>query len=145
MQGSIVIWAIFAAAIASYAFGAIYYMALGKHWLKALGKTGDEVQKNSTWGPAWAPFVIAFLGQLIMALIFANLLAHFAEGKVSIGAAVATAVFIWVAFIYVPIITNHAYGGSKPSLTVIDSLHWLGVVIIQGIVLALIGVTPVAA
>jgi hypothetical protein len=38
------------------------------------------------------------------------------------------------------VFVNNAYPGRKYSLSVIDSIHWLGVVVIQGAIIGAMGV-----
>ena len=37
-------------------------------------------------------------------------------------------------------VVNHGFQGAKASLTLIDSGHWLGVLLVQGLVIELFGV-----
>lgn len=134
--------AVVAAAVASYVFGAIYYMALSRPWLSALGKTQAEIEApGGHWGPSWTPFALSFVAQVVMAWVFAGLIGHLGPGQVTVGNALISALFVWVGFIATTTLTNHAFAGQKPSLTLIDSAHWLGVLLIQGLVIGLIGVT----
>ena len=74
--------AVIAAAVAAYAFGAIWYMLLAKPWLAAVGFT--EPPK-----PAPAPFVIAFVAQLVIAYFLAGLIGHL--GDVTVARGIVTA------------------------------------------------------
>ena len=120
-------------AIASFAFGAFYYMALSKQWMAAAGKTEadllDETGKPKT--PV-VPMIVSFVCEVIMAIIFGILLARLSATAVT-GAIYG--VLIWFGFVVTTMATNHAYGGQKPALTAIDSGHWLGVLVIQGLLL----------
>ncbi|MNL57376.1 hypothetical protein D3C87_1809320 [compost metagenome] len=60
-------------------------------------------------------------------------------GGVSIGAAIQVAVLMWVGFVITTLIMNHRYEGMKWSLTIIDGLHILGVLVIQGVVIGIFG------
>jgi hypothetical protein len=46
-----------------------------------------------------------------------------------------TSVILWVGFVLTTLAVNHAYQAQKRSLTVIDGGYWLGVLLIEGIVL----------
>jgi hypothetical protein len=122
--------AIVVAAVAGFAFGAVWYMALGKVWMAALGMT--EHPK-----PQPAPFLIAFAAQLVMAWMLAGALGHL--GDVSVVAGLITAALIWVGFIATTLVVNHRFQGAKWSLTLIDGGHWLGVLLVMGVVLGLFG------
>jgi hypothetical protein len=118
------------AAVAAWIFGAIWYMALAKPWMKAVGFT-EPPKANMT------PFVISFVAELVMAYFLAGLIAHL--GEVTAGRALVTAFFIWLPFVLPPMLVNHRYAGSPLSLTAIDAGHWLGVLLVMGLVIGLFG------
>ena len=78
MLGSLNYWPILIAAIASFAFGAAWYMALSRQWMAARGLTEAEVKART--GPSPLPFVISFVALLVMALMLAGILQHLARG-----------------------------------------------------------------
>lgn len=131
--------AILAAAVASYIFGAIWYMALSKPWMAALGKTEADIKGPDGKGSA-APFVIAFVAQLVMAYVLGGLIGHLGAGQVTPWNGLLSAFFVWIGFVLTTLVTNHGFQGSKRMLTVIDGVHWLGVLLIQGLVIGLFGV-----
>ena len=51
-----------------------------------------------------------------------------------------SALVVYLGFVLTTLVTNHGFQGNKPSLTLIDGLHWLGVLLIQGLVIGLFGV-----
>ncbi len=132
--------AVLVAGIASYAFGSVYYMALAKPWMAAVGKTEEEFKSGSS--PR--VFIVAFIAQLVMAFMLAGVVGHLvlAEGGavVTLGNGLITALCIWFGFILMAMLVNHGFQGAKSSLTLIDSGHWLGVLLIQGAVIGLFGV-----
>lgn len=123
--------AILVAAVAGFAFGAVWYMALAKPWMAAAGLAERPKPKP-------APFLIAFAAQLVMAWMLAGALGHL--GDVSVVAGLITAALIWVGFVATTMIVNHRFQGAKWSLTLIDAGHWLGVLLVMGVVLGLFGV-----
>lgn len=123
---------ILAAAIAAFAFGAIYYGLLGKRWLAAQGRT--EPPKGVPVGP----MAISFAAELVMAAILALVLRHLAGEGATLLDGIATGGVMWLGFVVTTLVTNHAYQGAKRSLTVIDGGHWLGVCLIQGAVIAVV-------
>lgn len=129
-------WAVLAAAIASFLFGGLYYGLLSKQWLAAVGKSMEEVQKT---GMA-VPMAISAICLLVMAWVLAGIMGHLGAGQVTMRNGIISGTFCWLGFVVTTVATNHAYGGAKRSLTVIDSLHWLGVLVIQGAVIGLIGI-----
>ncbi len=125
--------AILVAAVAAFGFGSLYYMSLSRQWLAAIGKTKEELS------PSMAPFVVSIVGLLVMAQVLAGTIAHLG-GQVSLRTGIVTAVFMWLGFVATTTATNYAFGGRKASLTVIDCIHWLGVLVIQGAVIGAIGI-----
>jgi hypothetical protein len=131
--------AILVASVVSYAFGAAWYMALGKQWMAALGKTEADV-RGPDGKPSPLPFIIAFVAQLVMAYVLAGLIGHLGAGQVTPWNGLVSGFFVWLGFVLTSLVTNHAFQGAKRALTVIDGLHWLGVLLIQGLVIGLFGV-----
>jgi 4-hydroxybenzoate polyprenyltransferase len=126
---------IFLAALASFIFGAIYYGALGKLWLNALGKTQDDIEREGKSLPV--SLAVSFVSQLLMAWIFAGLLLHLSKSGVpaTLRNGALSGAFCWAGFILPALATNHRFQGASPKLTAVDSSHWLGVLVIQGAIL----------
>lgn len=131
--------AIIVAAVASYIFGAVWYMVLSKQWMAALDKTEADIKGPDGKGSA-APFIIAFVAQLVMAYVLGGLIGHLGAGQVTPWNGLVSAFFVWAGFVLTTLATNHGFQGAKRALTVIDGLHWLGVLLIQGLVIGLFGV-----
>lgn len=123
------------ATIASWVFGAIYYMSLAKPWMKAVGVTEEEVKAGE--GPM--PYIISVICEFIMAYMLAVLLLHTSDGAFTMGAALFAAFSIWLGFVFTTQCVNHRYSMKPWSLTIIDSGHWLGVLLIQALVMYFIG------
>lgn len=128
--------AVAAAAVVSWLVGAVWYMALSRPWLQAQGKTKEELMGPSG-KPSPAPFIISFLAELVMALVLAVFVAGL--GPVTVVSGVATAFLAWIGFVATSMVVNHRFGGARPMLTVIDSGHWLAVLVAQGAVIGLFG------
>ena len=124
--------AILIAAVAAYVWGAAYYMTLSKQWLAAVG----IAQPNRSA----APFIISFVALLVMAFVLAGSIGHLGPGNVSIKNGIISGVIIWAGFVVTTVVVNNAYPGRKIMLSVIDSIHWLGVLVIQGAVIGAMGV-----
>ncbi len=125
--------AVLFAAAAGFAFGAFYYITLGARWMKALGKTKEEIVAAKS--PV--PFIIAIVAQLLMAYLLAGLIGHL--GAVTIENGMVSGLFIWVGFVITTMAVNYSFQGARPMLTVIDSLHWLGVLLLQGLIIGWVG------
>ncbi len=121
------------AAAAGFAFGAAYYITFGARWMKALGKTKEQITSNKS--PV--PFIIAIVAQLVIAYILAGLIGHL--GDVTIQNGVISGLFVWVGFVITTMAVNYGFQGARPMLTVIDGLHWLGVLVLQGLIIGWVG------
>lgn len=130
-------WSILLATAVSFMFGGVWYTVLSKPWLAALGKSEADVK--SAGRPMPLLFAISIAGQLVMAWVLAGLLAHVAPGNVTLRTGLITAALVWLGFVVTTLITNHGYQGNRWSLTVIDGLHWLGVLLIQGAIIGAFG------
>ncbi len=128
--------AVVLAAVGAWIFGAVWYGALGKQWAAALGKTEEEINCSGKQVPV-VPMVISFVAELIMAALTAGLIGHF--GAVTIKTGMIVGGLCWLAFIATTVSVNNAYPGRKLMLTIIDSAHWLGVLLIIGAVLGAFG------
>ncbi|MDO9384723.1 MAG: DUF1761 domain-containing protein [Hyphomicrobiaceae bacterium] len=127
--------AIVLAAVVSYGFGALYYGALAKPWMAALGKAEEDMKASSI-----APFVIAFVALLVMATVLAGVMGHLGPGQVTLRNGLISAGFVWMGFVATTLAVNNAFQGARPMLTVLDAGHWLGVLLIQGAIIGWMGV-----
>ncbi len=128
--------AVLVAAVAGFAFGAVYYMSLSRQWLAAVGKTKDDVKSNRS--PA--PFIVSIVALLVMAWVLAGSIGHLGTGEVTLKNGVISALTLWVGFVITTLAVNNAFGQRKVSLTFIDGIHWLGVLVIQGAIIGAMGV-----
>jgi hypothetical protein len=134
-------WSILVAAVAAWLLGAVYYTLLGRVWLDAQGKTvaahkGELAAKAGTVG-AYAPFVLAFVAELIMAFVLSGVMRH--VGPSTIRSGIISGLFVWFGFVVTTMAVNNAYTGRRTMLTVIDAGHWLLVLVAIGIVLGAFG------
>jgi hypothetical protein len=129
--------AILIATIAGFAFGAAYYMSLSKPWLAAIGKTKEQIAAEGKGSPL--PFIISIVALAVMAVVLAGTIGHLGTGQMTLRNGVITALFMWVGFVITTMAVNNAFGQRKASLTVIDGIHWLGVLVIQGAIVGAMG------
>jgi hypothetical protein len=127
--------AVVIAALAGFGLGAIWYMTLAKPWLRAIGKTEEEVKAR---GSA-VPFAVAIIALLLMSWMLAGLMGHLAQ--ITVRGGVMTGFFVWVGFVITTMAVNHAFGGAKPMLTLIDGLYWLATLLIMGAVIGAFGMS----
>jgi hypothetical protein len=132
--------AIVTAAIAAWLFGGMYYTALSGPWLKAMGKTLEQCKAEQAAKSAVAkaaPFILAFVGELIMAWAMYGILLHM--NMFTPRAGMITGAACWLGFVLTTVTVNNAFAGRKAMLSVIDSIAWLGAMIIIGAVIGWFG------
>ena len=126
--------AILIAAVGAWIFGAAYYGALGKFWVEAQGRTMDEFRQEQAAKigniTAMLPFLLSFVGALIMAWVLNGLLFHI--GSYTVRGGMITGAFCWFGFVLTTMAVNNAYQGRRWMLTAIDAGHWLGALLIIG-------------
>ena len=130
--------AVAAAAVASFIFGGIWYGLLSKQWLAA-ANLEEKFVKGSGSGPSPMPFVISFVALLVMAWMLAGVFLHLSRGGIplTLRSSLFSGALIWAGFVMTTLTVNHAFQGAKGALTLIDGGHWLGVLLVQSAVLAL--------
>ena len=121
---------VLAAAVAAWIFGAVWYMALGKQYQRALGKDPEQCKGQKM--PV-APLAVCFLGELVMAAALSYVLARMSVVGPVWGTVVGA--LIGVGVIAPTVIVNHLFPGRSQALMAIDGLHWVGVAVIEGAVL----------
>jgi hypothetical protein len=112
--------AVIVATLAGFGLGAVWYMVLGRAWMRAIGKTEAEIKQNQVGAKA-LPFVIALVALFVMALMLAGLMGH-------------------LGFVITTMGVNHAFAGAKPMLTLIDGGHWLAVLLVMGAAIGAFGI-----
>ena len=127
--------AVIIATLAGFGLGAVWYMVLSKPWVRAVGKTEADRPRGTAQA---LPFVIALVALFVMALMLAGLMGHL--GDITVRGGMISGFFVWLGFVITTMGVNHAFAGAKPMLTVIDGLHWLAVLLIQGAVIGAFGV-----
>ena len=128
------------AAVAAWLFGGAYYSALSKPWLAAQGKTLEQCkaeQEAKSGAAKYAPFILVFIGEIIIAFALYGILVHM--NAFTLRGGVISAVLIWFGFVLTTITGNYAFHGKKPMLTVIDSGGWLGAFLIIGAIVGWMG------
>ncbi len=104
------------AAIASYAFGAIWYMMLAKPWMAAAGVTQEQVQGDGKPDPL--PYIISFVSAIIVAGMMRHVMVMGAiEG---LGKSTLTGLGIGLFLVTPWIATNYGFSMRPRALTLID-------------------------
>ena len=129
--------AVLLAAVASFMFGWLWYGVLfSDAWLEACGKSPEEVKGDT---PSPTPFIISFVGLVVMACVLAGVLRHSTGPAVTLRNGIVTGAFIWLGFVITTMAVNNAFRGAKHTLTLIDGGHWLGALLMQGAILGWFG------
>ena len=130
--------AVLVAAIAGWLVGAVWYGVLGRPWMSAVGWTAaDMTRPDGRRQMPIGPMIIAFVAQLIMALMLAGIIGHMGAPNVTNG--IVSGVLVWLGFVITTIAVNNAFQKRKAMLTIIDGGHWLAVWVVQGIIIGLFG------
>lgn len=122
---------VLAAALASYVFGAIWYMVLSKPWIAASGIAVDDAGKPVNSGAM--PYIVALIG----AVSSAGMMRHmFSLSGIDTPDKGIVAGFGIGLFIVVPwIAANYAFGGRPRNLLYVDGGFAVGGCTVIGLVL----------
>jgi hypothetical protein len=125
---------VIAAAVAAFAFGAVWYITMGAAWARAAGVPVDAAGKPVSDGGAM-PFVIGLVAMVIVAGMMRHIFAT--TGVATLGAGIIGGFGIG-AFLITPwVAMNYAFAGRPASLTLIDSVNAVVGCAIMGAVLTL--------
>jgi len=127
--------AVIIATLAGFGLGTVWYTVLARPWMRAVGKSEADRPQG---GAQIVLFAIAIVALFVMALMLAGLMAHI--GDVTVRGGLISGLFVWLGFVITTMGVNHAFGGAKPMLTLIDGGYWLAVLLIQGAVIGAFGV-----
>jgi hypothetical protein len=121
---------VLAAAVGTFAFGAVWYITMAKPWMAASGVT-EEQQRSG--GPM--PFVIGIVAMVVVAGMKRHIFAS--GGIATIGAGAIAGAGIG-AFLITPwVAMNYAFSQRKGALTVIDSVNAIVGCAVMGVILTL--------
>ncbi|MGE0038610.1 MAG: DUF1761 domain-containing protein [Xanthobacteraceae bacterium] len=132
--------AIVIAALVAWLAGAVWYMALGKPWMAALGRTPVEIAAAKKSPGAFLPFIYAFGAELVMAWMLAGVLLHIGPRiPLTVRSGIITAAFCWFGFVITTMLVNNSFARRDWRLLWIDGGHWLLVLLLMGAVIGAIG------
>jgi Protein of unknown function (DUF1761) len=128
---------VIAAALAAFAFGAVWYMSMSKAWIAAaeiaVDANGRPVPREGGGAGGAMPFIVGLAAMVLVAGMMRHLLG--ASGVTTVGGG-AIAGFGVGAFLITPwVAMNYAFAMRKPSLTVIDGVNSVVGCTIMGVVL----------
>ena len=128
--------AILTAAATGIFFGFAWYATLGKPWMAAVGESEGALKQGGMAGP----LVVSVVAQLVIAFMLAGTLGHLGTGQMTIKGGALTGTMIWFGFVMTTMAVNYAWQRANAMLNVIDGFHWLGVFVLQGLVIGGLGV-----
>ena len=130
--------AVLIAAAAGWVAGAVWYMALAKPWMAAVGTTKEKIEASKTQPGASLPFVFAFAANVIMAWVLAGVIGHL--GQVTIRTGVISGAFCWLGFVITTMLVNNSFAMRNRMLLLIDGGYWLVVLALMGAIIGAMGV-----
>ena len=130
--------AVLIAAAAAWVAGAVWYMALAKPWMAAVGTTREKIAASKTQPGAALPFVFAFAACVIMAWVLAGIVGHL--GQVTLRSGVISALFCWAGFVITTMLVNNSFAMRSRMLLLIDGGYWLVALALMGAIIGTIGV-----
>jgi hypothetical protein len=130
--------AVLVAAIASWLAGAVWYMALAKPWMAAIGITPEQIHERRKGPGAVLPFVYALVANVIIAWVLGGLLGHL--GQVTLRNGALSGLFCWGGFVFPTMLVNNRFAMRSPKLLIIDGGYWLVVLVLSGAIIGALGV-----
>jgi Protein of unknown function (DUF1761) len=129
---------VLAAALAAFAFGAVWYMSMSKPWIAAaelqLDAQGRPTKgEGHEGGSSPMPFVIGFVAMVLVAGMMRHMLAT--SGVTTIGGGAIAGLGVGAFFITPWVAMNYAFAMRKPALTLIDGVNTVVGCTIMGAVL----------
>jgi hypothetical protein len=125
---------VIAAAVGAFGFGALWYTAMSKPWIKAAGiAVDDRGRPQGNGGPL--PFIVGLLAMIVVAGMMRHTFA--AAGIVTVGAGIIAGGGIGAFFIAPWVAMNYAFAMRKGSLSVIDGVNSVVGCAVMGAILTL--------
>lgn len=124
--------------LVSMAIGAGWYSGLAKPWIAANGFSDEQIRSVEA-NDTPIIYVIAAVCHLVMAIVLSGVIFHAGGTDITIMDGVLTAFLIWIGFVVTTMCVNHRFQFKPWALTVIDSGHYLAVMLAQGAILGWFG------
>lgn len=124
--------AILVAFASSMVIGFVWYMPaiLGRRWMQAIGKTGEDLKKIDGGAGIWIPMMVAAaLTNILLAVLIGKLGVH---GSVSSG---LFALVVAVVFRAGAHVIHNGFAGRPSALTLIDSGHDIVAMTVAGAII----------
>ena len=126
------------AAVLAMAVGFIWYGPLfGKEWMKLMGKSKEQFEKEKAGSNMGMMYGIAFIGALVTAFVLSVFISSLEATSLAGGAMVA--LWAWVGFILTVTGMNALFMKTPKKLFYIDVFHHLAAFLVMGAVIGMIG------
>ena len=123
-------WAILVATIAAFALGWLWYGPLfGEAWLKAIGKSADEIE------PSPRPFIITFFTTLLTCIVLAALMNSL--GMMTLAGGIALGAITGIGFVAASLASDSAFCGWGTPLFLILSGYRVVIFVVTGAILGI--------
>jgi hypothetical protein len=129
MDFTVNVWAVLVAAVVYFVLGALWYMALSKPWMAAVGFTREDVEKGSNPAIFGVTFVLEAVAVFTLAVLLVNTALVGIGGGASLGALVG--IGIWFALMSVTFV----YESRRPALFLIDGGYHVLALTVAGAIL----------
>lgn len=129
MDFTVNVWAVLLATVAYFALGALWYMALSKPWMAAVGFTRADVERGSNPAIFGVTLVFEAVAVFTLAVLLGNTALAGIGGGASLGALVG--IGIWFALMSVTFV----YESRRPALFLIDGGYHVLALTVAGAVL----------
>lgn len=135
MDFTVNVWAVVVATVVYFALGAVWYMALSKPWMAAVGMTRADAERGSNPALFGVTFLFEAVAVFTLAVLVGNVGAAGVVGGAAVGALVG--IGIWFALMSV----TFMYESRKPTLFLIDGGYHVLALTVAG---AILGAWPPA-
>jgi hypothetical protein len=129
MDFTVNVWAVLVATVVYFALGALWYMALSKPWMAAVGFTRADLEQGSNPAIFGITFVFEAVAVFTLAVLLGNTSLSGIGGGASLGALVG--IGIWFALMSVTFV----YESRKPALFLIDGGYHVLALTVAGAIL----------
>ena len=119
--------AVLAAYIAGLIAGWLWYAFVGQMWKQSVLATGGD-RLNSP-----RRHIFSSIAQIVMTIALAVAMQRLND--VSLLGGVHTAFMLWFGFIMTTMLVNYSNLGQRLTLTFVDGLHWLLVLVVMGAII----------
>ena len=127
--------AVLYAFIAGLITGWVWYAIAGQVWKSAVATAGGINSPRR--------YIFSAIAQIIMTIMLAITINRL--GETTIAGAIETAFVIWLGFVMTTILVNYSNLGARLTLTLIDGIHWLLVLLVMATVIGAVSDVPVRA